>query len=111
MAEIFYRAVTQVVLIFVLETWVISVAMERTVEDTHTVFFSHIRGERVRRKAEGTWVMPREEVLREAAGTQSTITCIIRRQGVVAQWVAMWTIVKVCSRETGYEVVGRRRDA
>ena len=38
MAEIFYRAVTQAVLLFGSETWVLLAAMERTVEGIHARF-------------------------------------------------------------------------
>ena len=37
-AETFYRVVTQAVLLFVSENWVLSSTMERTVEGTHTRF-------------------------------------------------------------------------
>ena len=56
--------VAQAVLLFGLETWVISAAMERMVERTHTGFLSRIIGNQARRKADGTWVTPRAEIVR-----------------------------------------------
>ena len=41
-SEKFYRVVAQAVLIFEYETWVLSAAMERNVEGTHTCFLRHI---------------------------------------------------------------------
>ena len=38
MTEMFYRTVLQAVLLFGLEYWVLSAAMEKTVEGTHTGF-------------------------------------------------------------------------
>ena len=63
-AVIFYRAVTQEVILFGLYTWFLLVEMERTVEGTHTGFLRHIMGERVQRKADGEWITPKEEVVR-----------------------------------------------
>ena len=62
-------------------------------------------------KAYGTWVTPWAEVVRKAVGTQSAMTYIGRRQGTVAQWVALRLIFKVCARDTGYEGGDFRRDA
>ena len=43
-SEKFYRAVAQSVLLFGLENWVLSEAMERKVEGTHTCFLRQIMG-------------------------------------------------------------------
>ena len=44
MASILYRKVTQVVLLFGSDTWLLLEAMDRTVEGTHTRFMRHITG-------------------------------------------------------------------
>ena len=77
--EIFYRAVTQAVFLFSLETWVLLVAMERMVEAMHVGFTRQITGKQAWQKADGTWVNPNAEVVREAAGTQSEMTYTRRR--------------------------------
>ena len=110
-AESFYRAVTQAVLLFGSETWVLSEAMVRTVEGTQTRFQRQIMGKQIGQKADGTWVTPRTEVTWEVKGTQSETTYIRRRQGTVAQWVTLWLIFDACAREMGYEKGGHRRDA
>ena len=47
--------------------------------------------------------------VRELAGTQSAMTYIGRRQGTVAQWVALRPIFEVYTGEKGYEGGGIRR--
>ena len=61
-----------------------------------------IKEKRARREADGTWVTPKVELVREAAGTQSEITYIRRIQGTVAQWVALRPIFEVCVRDMVY---------
>ena len=50
----FYRSVTQAVLLFGYETWVLLAAMERTVGGTHIRFMRQIMGKRMLRRADGT---------------------------------------------------------
>ena len=52
-----------------------------------------------------------EEVAQEAAGTQSAMNYIARRQGTVSQWAALRPIFEVCAGEKGYEGGGSNRDA
>ena len=66
----FFRAVTQAVLIFGSETWVLLAAMERAVEGTHTRFLGKTTGKWAWRKTYGTRVTPNTEVFQEAAGNQ-----------------------------------------
>ena len=44
------------------------------------------------------------------AGTHSEMTYIWKRQGIVAQWVALRPIFDACAGEKGYEGGGHRRD-
>ena len=48
--------------------------------------------------------------MREAVGTQLSMTYIGRRHGTVAQWVALWPIFEVCTVEKVKEGGGIRRD-
>ena len=77
----FYRAVAQAVIIFGSEIWVILAGMEKKVGVTHIGFLEQIKEKRERHKADGIWEIPRAEVLREAARTQSEI--IYRDGGTV----------------------------
>ena len=102
MAEMFYRAVAQAVIIFGLDAWVILAGMERKVEGTQTGFLRNITGKRSLRKADRRWETPRGEVVQEAAGTHSEMNYTWIRKGNVEQWVALLPIFEVCSGEKVY---------
>ena len=70
MVAMLYRSVTQAVLLFGSATWVLSAAMERTVEGTHIGFLRKITGKRAWREEERTRSKPAAEEVREAAVTQ-----------------------------------------
>ena len=74
------------------------------------MFLRQIMGKRAWRKSDGKWVTTKAEVVWKAAGTQSEMIYIGRRQGMVAQWVALWPIFEVCARDTVYTGGGLRRD-
>ena len=95
---VFYRAVVQAVLLFGSESWVLSAAMEKTVEGVHTGFLRRIMGKRAQRITGGMWVTPAAGEVWEAMGTQLAATYIGHRQGTVAQWVALHPIFKFCAR-------------
>ena len=107
----FYRVVKLAVILFGLENWLISEAMDRTVEGTYMGFLIHITGKKALRKADGTWVTPRAELVWEVERTQSEMTYIGRRQGTMAQWVVLRPIFQVCTKGKGYEGGGRKRGA
>ena len=69
-AEMFYRAVIQALLIFGDETWVLLAAMEIKVKGTHTWFFRQITGTQAWQFTYRTWKIPGADKVREAAGTQ-----------------------------------------
>ena len=88
MAALFYRAVIQAFLLFVLESWVMPYVMIRMVESTHVGFLFNITGKRVRWQADRLWeTSAAKEVLR-VARMQSATTYIGRRKATVAQWVS-----------------------
>ena len=82
-------------LLFGSETWVLSAAMDRMAEGTRIVFLVQIMVKRARRKADRTWYIPEAEEVREAAETKHATTYTGRRQGTVAQWVALRPIFEV----------------
>ena len=88
-AEMFYRAVVQAIILYESETWVLLAAMERKVEGTHTGFLRQITDKQTRRFGDGTWETPRAEGVQEEAVMQSAMTYIGRRQANAAQWVAL----------------------
>ena len=62
-AAILDRAVKQVVIIFGLDTWVLSAVMDSTAEGTNTGFLRHLTREWVQWKADRMWVTPKAEVV------------------------------------------------
>ena len=85
--------------------------MEIMAEGTHTGFLKKITGKRARRKADRTWYNTAAEEVREAAGTQSDTTYIVRRQQTMENWVVLRPTFEVCAREMGYDGGGHRRNA
>ena len=100
-AATFYRSVIQAILLYGSKMWVILEAMESTVEGSHTGFLRYITGKRVWWIGDGVGETPGSEVVKEAAGTQSEMTYIGRRQATVAHWMALRPIFEVCSGEKG----------
>ena len=107
--SMFYMAVTQAVLLFVSETWVLSVSMEKTVDVIHTGFLKQITGKKALRKVDGTWSTPKAEEVQEEVGTQTEMTHIGIKQETAAQWVVLPSIFKACERDMGCEGGGNRR--
>ena len=105
----FYRAVVQDGLLLDLELWVLLVSMEKIVEWAHTGFLQQIMGNWELQNTDGAWVTPSSGELREAAGMKSTAIYIGYRQGMLAQWVALHPLLKVCTREKVYEWGGVTR--
>ena len=69
-SALFYREEIQALLMFGLESWVLSDAMIQEVEGTHVGFIRNITGKRERRQSNRTWeTLAADEVL-WAAGTQ-----------------------------------------
>ena len=69
-----------------------------------------ITGKRDKQLEDGTWETQGVEGIQEAAGNQSARIYIEQRQATVAQWVELRPLFEVCTRETGYEVGGPRRN-
>ena len=58
---VLYRAVVQLVVLFGLKSWVLSTAMEKTVEGSHTGFLQQTTGNQARQMIGGIWVTSVEE--------------------------------------------------
>ena len=87
-SALFYRAEIQALLLFGLESWVLSDAMIQEVEGTHVGFIRNITGKRERRQSNRTWeTLAADEVL-WAAGTQS-VAIVLHLQPVSPR--SCWT--------------------
>ena len=107
----FYKEVIQAILLYGLETWVLSSEMEKKVEGAHAGFLRGITGKRAWRIGYGTWEMPVADVVQKANGKQSEMTYIGRQKATVAQGVELQPIFEVCAGEKVYEGGGRSREA
>ena len=68
-STIFYWAVVQAVLLFGVETWVLSEAMSRKLEGVHVGFLRQITGKGAVRGKDGTWRQVAAEKVLDKAGT------------------------------------------
>ena len=98
MSEMFYRLVVQAVPLFGSDSWVVLAAMERTVKCAPTGLLIQITGKQARRDPDETWVTLAVGEVMGASGMQSVATYIVRRQGMVSQWMVMIPIFEVLTR-------------
>ena len=85
--------------------------MDKTVKWEHKCLLHQIKGNRAQHNMGGTWMKPVEGEVREAEGAQLEATYIGRRKGIVAQWVALRPILKLCTRDKGYKGRARMRES
>ena len=84
----FYKAVSQAVLMFGAETWVLTPRIERALDSFQHRVVQRLTGRQMRRRGDGSWAYPPlEEAMGEAgfAGTRKSVT---RRQYTAAQYIA-----------------------
>ena len=100
MSRTFYAAVTQAVLIFGAETWVLTPRMEKALESFQSRVTRRITGRQSRQKKYGIWEYPPlVGALREAVmvGIRTSITW---RKNMVAKYIATRPILDLCERAT-----------
>ena len=96
----FYTAVTQAVLLFGEETWVLTPCMEKALDSFQSRVERKITGRQPRQRKDGRWEYPPlAGVLREA-GIMGVRTSINRRQNTVAQYIATRPILDLCKQAT-----------
>ena len=84
----FYIAVTQQVLLFGADTWVLTKRMEAAMDVFQGRVARRLTGRMPRRGREGTWLyLPLEGATKEA-GIVRARTSVLRRQNTIAQFVA-----------------------
>ena len=99
----FYIAVTQQVLLFKAESWVLTKSMEAALDAFQVRVARRLTGRMPRRGRDGKWLyLPLAGATKEA-GIVRARTSFLRRQNTVAQFIAMRPILGLC------EVAERRR--
>ena len=101
----FYTAVTQQVLLFGAETWVLTQKMESALDAFQGRVARGMTGRHPRRGRDGKWFYPSLAGALKKAGAVRVRTSILRRQNTVAQFTATGPILGLC------EVAERRRGA
>ena len=87
MSRAFYIAVTQDVLLFGSETWVLTARMEKALDSFQSRVARNILGKQPWRRKDGRWFyLPVARVMKET-GVVVIRTSILRRQNTVAQFM------------------------
>ena len=98
----FYTAVTQQVLLFGAESWVLTKNMESALDAFQGRAARRLTGRQPRRGRDGEWFYPSLVGALKEAGVVRDRTLVLRRQNTVAQFIAMPPILGLC------EVADRR---
>ena len=98
-----YTAVTQQVLLFGAESWVLTKRVESALDAFQVRVERWFTGRLPRRGRDGKWVYPSLTGALKEAGVVRARTSVLRRQNTVAQFIATRPILGIC------EVAERRR--
>ena len=102
MSRSFYTAVTQQVLLFGSESWVLNKNMESALDAFQGRVARRLTGRQPRQGRDGEWFYPSLAGALKEAGVMRARTSVLRRQNMVAQFIATQLIMGIC------EVVERR---
>ena len=92
----FYTAVTQQVLLFGAETWLLTRKMESALDTFQGRVARRLTGRHPRRGRDGKWFYPSLVGALKEAGVVRVRTLILRRQNTVAQFIATRPILGLC---------------
>ena len=96
MSRSFYTAVTQQILLFGAETWVLTRKMESAMDAFQGRVARRLTGRQPRRERDGRWFYPSLVGAMKEAGIVRIRTSILRRQNTVAQFIATRPILGLC---------------
>ena len=96
MSRTFYIAVTQQVLLFGAETWVLTKKMESALDAFQGRVARTLTGRHPCRGRDGRWFYPSLVGEMKEAGIVWIWTSILRRQNTVAQFIATQPILDLC---------------
>ena len=95
-SQSFNTAVTQQVLLFGAETWVLNWKMESALDAFQGRVARRLTGRQPRRGRNGRWFYPALAGAMKVAGVVRIRTSILRRQNTVAQFIATRPIMGLC---------------
>ena len=96
MSRNFYIAVTQHVLLFRAETWVLTKRMEAALDAFQGRVAWRLTGSMPRRGRDGKWLYPPLAGATKEAGIVRARTSFLQRQNTVAQFIATQPILGIC---------------
>ena len=96
----FYIAVTQAFFLFGSETWVLTARIEKALDSFQSRVAQKITGRQPRRGKDGSWYYPSLSVAMKETGMVPIRTSILRRQNMVAQFIATRPILDLCKKAT-----------
>ena len=105
------NSVTQQVLLFGAETWVLMRKMESALDAFQVRVARKLTGKLPCRGKDGQWFYPSLAGAMNEAGIVQIWTSILQRQNTVAQFIATWPILGLCEgavRQPGERVPSRR---
>ena len=94
----FFKAVTQAVLLFGAETWVLTPSMYQALSSFQHRVARRITGRHPRRQGGGSWEYPSFEEALVEEGFEGIGTYVTRRQNTVAQYIATRPILDLYER-------------
>ena len=100
LSRAFYTAVTQAVLLFGADTWVLTPWMEKALDSFQSRVARKITGRQPRRRKDRSWEYPLLAGILREAGIVGIRTSITRRQNTVVQYIATRTIMYLCEQAT-----------
>ena len=113
----FFKVVVQQVLLFGVETWVVTPRMERALSSFMHGAAMRITGRQPRRGWDRKWFYPSLEGAMKAAGFKDIRTSINTRQNMVTQYITTRPLLDLCKGTNqigggkgGNEVVGSKGD-
>ena len=95
-SRMFYIAVTQQVLLFGAESWVLTGKMEAALDAFHGRVARRLTGRTPRRGRDGKWFCLPLVGATQAAGSVRVRTSVLRRQNTVTQFVVTRPILALC---------------
>ena len=100
MSQAFYTAVTQSILLFGEETWVLLPQMEKDLDSSKSSVARNITGRQPRQRKDESWIYPPLAGIMKKAVMVGIRTSILRRQNTVARYIVTRPILDLCKQAT-----------